>query len=337
MANWLWYGAQPGAVLTRALLSPLSAVYGAAMARRNARWDRLTPPTGLLPALSVGNLTVGGTGKTPVAAWCTQQLLARGATPAIVMRGYGDDEWRVHQLLSPDTPVLRYAARIEGLREAAHRGCNCVVLDDAFQHRAAPRVSDLVVLSADRWQPEVRLLPAGPYREPLASLRRATAAVITVKAASAMQVEALRAAVAQCAPSLPIAVVQLLPGGLRALIPAGEGAADSAPVLHGASIVLISAIGDPDALERQLRDHGARIVHHRRFPDHHRFTAGDIREIYSLLHGSSLAVCTLKDAVKLAPLWPRAGAPLWYVSQTLVVERGAEILEQECTRVLTAR
>ncbi len=336
-AGWVWYDGGASARTVRALLSPLSHLFGAVVAQRNAAFDRATGEVGLLPAMSIGNLTVGGTGKTPVASWFASRLRARGAQPALVLRGYGDDEWRVHQLLTPEVPVLVGSDRVRGMREAAANGRDCVVLDDAFQHRRAPRVSDIVLVSADRWSGHVQLLPGGPFREPLQALRRASAVLVTSKAAAGRHVDAAVEAIRRVAPSVPLAVVRLVPEALHAATDVGTSAIQPLTFLHGRRVVLMSAIADPGAFERQVRDHGADIVHHQRFPDHHPYRVTDVSAVFSLLHGADSVVCTLKDAVKLAPIWPRVGAPLWYVSQTLVVERGAEVLERECDRVLAAR
>jgi len=332
----------------RTALTPLSWLFGSIVARRNAGFDRrarsglLAVPA--LPALSVGNLTVGGTGKTPVASWFVSRLRAGGASPALVLRGYGDDEWRVHGLLTPGVPVVVAPERSVGLVTARSKHCDCAVLDDAFQHRQVARAQDVVLVSADAWQEPVRLLPSGPYREPLESLNRATVAVITVKAASADTVQAVRAAIRRAAPSVPIAELRLAPGGLRLAATLG-GSAHSVPRglqhdmawLGGREVLLVSAIADPVAFRRQMEAAGAVVRHHAVYPDHHDFVAGDVSDIVARAGPSVAVVCTLKDAVKLVPLWPRAGAALWYVSQTVVVERGAEILEQVVARVLAAR
>jgi tetraacyldisaccharide 4'-kinase len=329
-------------------LAPLSWLFGAIVARRNAGFDRRARRGALavpaLPALSVGNLTVGGTGKTPVASWFVSRLRASGASPALVLRGYGDDEWRVHGLLTPGVPVVVAAERAVGLVTARREQCDCAVLDDAFQHRQVARLEDVVLVSADAWQEPLRLLPSGPYREPLESLNRASVAVITVKAASADTVQVVRAAIRRAAPSVPIAQLRLAPGGVR-LAATIVGNAQSVPHelqhdmdwLRGRETLLVSAIADPDAFGQQMAAAGAVVRHHAVFPDHHAFGAGDVSDIVARAGPSVAVVCTLKDAVKLVPLWPRAGAALWYLSQTVVVEQGAEILEQVVARVLAAR
>ncbi len=338
-----------GARAVRVAVTPLSWLFGAVVARRNARFDARARGGVLpaaIPALSVGNLTVGGTGKTPVASWFVSRLRDGGASPALVLRGYGDDEWRVHELLTPGVPVVVAPERAAGLMTAHRKHCDCAVLDDAFQHRQVARVADIVLVSADAWREPVRLLPGGPFREPLESLNRASVVVITVKAASADTVQTVRAAIRRAAPSVPTAQVRLAPDTIRfaATISTGDPAP---PVPHGVwhdltwlrgrEIVLVSAIAEPDAFRRQVEGQGAIVRHHAAYPDHHAFTARDVPDIVARAGPSVDVLCTLKDAVKLAPLWPRAGAGLWYVSQTVVVEQGAEILDQAIDRVLAAR
>ena len=286
----------------------------------------------------------------------------RGAHPSIVMRGVGDDEWRVHGTLNPGIPVVVSPDRGVGAVVARTRGADCVVLDDAFQHRRAARVADLVLLSADQWNGAVRLLPAGPFREPLDSLRRAHVVVITVKAATVEQVNAVAAAVRAAAPGVAQAVVHLVPGPLRlaamlaqqrsgsAGFPApsvSAGSERSGPVrdllthppewLLQRDIGVVSAIGDPAAFEAQLRVLGAVTQRVWRFPDHHRFTAAEATRIASAAVDWSGVVCTLKDAVKLSTCWPREAPPLWYLSQSVVVVRGAEALDGALARLLAAR
>lgn len=344
-AEWVWYA--PGALagITRTVLSPLSGVFGAVVAQRNRAFDVQASPHPL-PAISVGNLTVGGTGKTPVASWFTRRLAERGASPAIVLRGYGDDEWRVHRLLTPYAPVVRNADRVAAMLEAKRLGADVAVLDDAFQHRRAGRVSDVVLISADRFPDRVRLLPAGPFREGLAALERATAVVVTVKAATMPAVEQVLRAIGVAAPRTPVAMVRLAPEAVRQVThaPDSQGAvSENSDVVHplgwlaGRRMVLTSAIADAGSFERQIDALGVQLVRHVRFPDHHDFSEADIGTLIAEGGRADGVLCTLKDAVKLAPRWPREAAPLWYVSQTLVVDRGAEVLERECDRVLAAR
>lgn len=346
----------------RLALTPASWLFGAVVAARNAGFDRRRPPDGPLPAISIGNLSVGGTGKTPMAAWCVQRLRERGARPAVVLRGVGDDEWRVHGLLNPGVPVVVSPDRLAGMGLARARGAGCVVLDDAFQHRQAPRVADVVLVSADRWRGTDRLLPAGPFRESLRALRRADVAVITAKAATDDAVERVWQAIAHAAPDVPCAVARLVPGPLRLAVsvgrsgeaPRGDGLGAGSPPRHraggprepmltyppswlaGKSVAAVSALGDPASFERQLEQLGATVRVSRRYPDHRTFTSTDAESIARDAEGTSGVICTLKDAVKLGAVWPREGPVLWYLSQTVVVDRGAEALDRLLDRLLVA-
>lgn len=321
--------------LVRGALIPAEAAYGGIMGIRGALYkSRLLPSHELaLPAVSVGNLSVGGTGKTPVAAWLASRLVARGARPAIVLRGYGDDEPLVHSTLNPAVPVIVSPDRVRGTVRAQVGGADIVVLDDAFQHRRARRTSDVVLLSADRWPSRIRLLPAGPWREPLHALRRASLAIITRKAAGPAEAAKVEAAVRRAAPGLPTATLHLAADRLRGAGHAGERPLSS---LQGQSVQAIAAIGDPEAFTAQLEAAGGR-VRAAIYPDHHAFTVADAERLALEGARADISVCTLKDAVKLAHLWPRAAAPLWYVSQRVVVERGEVDVSALLETLLLAR
>ncbi|HWH52613.1 MAG TPA: tetraacyldisaccharide 4'-kinase [Gemmatimonadaceae bacterium] len=326
----LWYGESAGARAGRALAAPASKLFGAVVGARDlmyeAGWLRThaTP----IPVVSVGNLTVGGTGKTPIAAWVARELAARGAHPAVVLRGYGDDEPLVHSAVNPSIPVVTAADRVAGVDRAAGLGASIAVLDDAFQHRRVRRAADLVLVSADRWTPSVRLLPAGPWREPLSAARRATLVIVTRKAASEAAVDAVNEAVARAAPSVPRVTVRLALGEL-VRTDAADVASETRPIasLAGARVHAVLAIADPRAFVRQLEAIGA-SVRTSVFLDHHAFTDAESARIARSIGDGEWAVCTLKDAVKLAPRWPRLAPPLWYVSQRVTVERGVGGLER---------
>jgi tetraacyldisaccharide 4'-kinase len=342
LAAWVegvWYGDGVGARLGRAMLAPASWGYLRVARHRGERAAAAAMAGGVpaIPALSIGNLTVGGTGKTPVASWAVSRLQGAGASPAILLRGYGDDEWRVHQQLTPGVPVLTGADRRASAQVAEARGCDCVVMDDAFQHRQAPRVADWVLVSADRWPAAVRVLPQGPFREPLTALQRASAVVITTKAAGAGAVEVVRSAVGMVAPDVPVAVLHLRLDGVRhagGCVPAVAGVPSLTSL---GSVLAVSAIGNPEAFERQLEAAGVVIRHRERFRDHHTFRDGEVDRLVQMGRGCDGVVCTLKDAVKLAPRWPATAVPLWYVSQTVQVVSGREGLDGDIARLLAAR
>ncbi|HTR78587.1 MAG TPA: tetraacyldisaccharide 4'-kinase, partial [Gemmatimonadaceae bacterium] len=202
-------------------------------------------------------------------------------------------------------------------------------------HRRARRLVDVVLVSADRWSTNLRLLPAGPWREPIHGIGRATLVVITRKAATDDQVGAASGALAQIAPGLPQATIRLAPDTLRQL---GDASTSELPIgaIAGRRVHLVAAIGDPRALARQLEAAGA-IVQADFFRDHHPFSDSELTAIRRRIASDSLVVCTLKDAVKMGNRWPREAPPLWYVSQRVIVERGGSAIEHGLDDLLRAR
>jgi tetraacyldisaccharide 4'-kinase len=304
----------------RALLSPIEAAYHGAVAMRGWMYDSGLFPTEhfSVAVVSVGNLSVGGTGKTPVAAWIARSLTERGIKPGIVLRGYGGDETLVHQRLNPNVPVIVSSDRPRGIREAVAQGADVVILDDAFQHRRAARDADVLLVDADSWSGSPRLLPAGPWREPLRSARRASLVIITRKTADKVMVEAARRAFAAAAPHVPIAIAHLIPGELCST---ATGQTLPLHTLRGADLTAIAAIARPESFFRQLTELGA-VVRPHTFADHHAFTKSEARHLAAQASSSDFVVCTLKDAVKLESIWPAEAGSLWYVSQRLKIEDG---------------
>jgi tetraacyldisaccharide 4'-kinase len=332
----VWYGDDTAAAVLRAALAPVERLFGAIVGARDIMYDAGWLPAHAtpIPAVSVGNLSVGGTGKTPISAWIARGLADRGARPAIVLRGYGDDELLVHRVLNPQIPVVVGADRAAAVIEAARQGADLAVLDDAFQHRRVQRMADIVLVSADRWTPDVRLLPAGPWREPLKALRRATLIIVTRKAASDRAVESVHERLSRVASDIPRMSVRLTPHELVcASAPDDRRGFDA---IAGATVHAVLSIADPDAFVRQLEQLGA-VVRPVVFPDHHAFTEDDVRRVWSKFTPDDWVVCTLKDAVKLAPRWPRLAPTLWYVSQQVMVERGVGGLERVLDDLVRAR
>lgn len=331
----LWYGSGPVATSARALLSPAERAYGAVVALRNRLYDAGALPTAAaaVPVASVGNLTVGGTGKTPITAWIAEHLAAAGARPAIVLRGYGDDEPLVHRLLNPDVPAVVAPDRAAGVRAAVNAGADVVVLDDGFQHRRLRRTLDVVLLAAEQWREPQRLLPAGPWRESLAALRRASLVLITRKASSIEAARHVAQALRSVAPA-PVAIAHLDWDALHVM--GSTDAAEPLDRLRGKRVLGVAAVGDPAAFAAQLEACGA-TIRLRAFTDHHRFTPGDALRLAREADAGDAVVCTLKDAVKLAPLWPRQATPLWYVSQRVSLEDSADAVHAALSHLLAAR
>jgi tetraacyldisaccharide 4'-kinase len=320
----LWFDESIAARVGRVALAPIAALYAAAVGTRRGLYNAgvLSAQPTAIPAVSVGNLTVGGTGKTPIAAWIASALRARGRRPGIVIRGYASgDEVAVHQVLNPDVPVIANPDRVAGIRTLVERECDVAVLDDAFQHRRAQRALDIVLVSSDTW-PTVRWpLPAGPWRESLHALQRADMILITRKVAPQATVDRVGETIARAAPGRPCAVVSLQAGMLRTM----AGATQPLALLRGERVCAVAGIAWPAAFIAQLEAAGAELDAVL-FPDHHEYTAADVTAIQRQASTADAVVCTLKDAVKLSRLWPREAKPIWYVSQRVEFERGVEAL-----------
>ena len=330
----VWFGDAPQDAAARAALWPLAQAYRGLVDLRAGLYEQgiLRQESPSLPTIAVGNLTVGGTGKTPLAAFLVAELLKRGAKPAVVLRGYGSDETEVHRRLNPGVPVVASVNRISGVEVARSQGAGIVVLDDAFQHRRVRRNVDVLLLSAEQVARPRRLLPAGPWREALEAARRADLIVITRKSADAATISRAVALASGAAPGVPITVVQLAPADLRSAT-----AAETLPLegLRGKKVLAIAAIGEPALFERQLDALGAQVTL-AAFRDHHPFSDAEVADLASRASDYHVVVSTLKDAVKLGSRWP-GPSRLWYVSQQPVVEQGVEHLNELLQRALDAR
>ena len=306
--RWLWEGRREGTFdvwrrVVSLLFAPLEWGYRGAVATRGWAYS-----SGLLgsrlpgiPTLAVGNLTVGGTGKTPTAAWLVGELRRRARHPALVTRGYGEDEVQVHRVLNPDVPVIVSVKRIVGVSEAIARGADVAVLDDAFQHRALEAHAYLVLLAAEEWTERPRLLPRGPWREPLSALERSTLTVVTRKSASREAADRVRARLAERRPGGALAQIHLrvshayrYDDGVGLEIP-------GIPLAGFRASVGVAGVARPEEFWAQLEEVGAEVDTTMSFPDHHRYRDADVSAItHRATDGAVLA--TLKDAVKLRNL-----------------------------------
>ncbi len=271
---------------------PIASIYRAVMAIRNSHYDRVGgQKVPGVKVVSVGNLVVGGTGKTPISAWVARALEARDLRPAIVSRGYGRDELILHKKWNPDTPVVVGSDRLEAARLAGLDGADVVVLDDGFQHRRIARDFDVVLLSAEDAFPGY-LLPTGPYRESVRSLKRADAVLVTRRTASRRVAEQIIAQAKAIAPEALTAIIHLAPVAWQDL----RGSPVTPP---DRNVLAIAAVARPTEFSQSISNMVKGTVELMSFPDHHDYRADDIKKIRRVACERTIAV-TEKDAVKLA-------------------------------------
>ena len=299
-----------------AALAPLGLAYGGVARVRNWLYDR-----GILhvrrfgvPIVSIGNLTVGGTGKTPLVVWLVRRALAAGKRPGVLARGYGrapgqelNDEGALLRGRFPELAQHQQGDRIAGASALlARTAVDYLILDDGFQHRRIGRDRDLVCIDSCYEGAADHMLPWGRLREPFAGLRRASAVVLT-RAGHLLpeQRGELAARVRHLGQQLggrelPVFACEHAPSRLVAM-PKGE----SIPLtdLAGRAVVLLSAIARPQAFAQTVTSLGANVVAHFTRRDHHRHTPAQLAEAAERARAAGAwLVTTEKDEVKLTGL-----------------------------------
>lgn len=319
---------------------PASVAYGLAVRLRNSRCDRRGGWPAPVPVLSVGNLTAGGTGKSPMVRWLVETLRAFGRSPAIATRGHRggerSDEVLEHRDAWPDLPIAVGSDRGAAIRALLAQGAavDAVVLDDGFQHRALARDLDLVLVDATRPALDDALLPAGWLREPAQALRRASAVVVTravgVDDALARRVEALHG-------RAPIAWTSHVWTGLRVHAEASDRAEPTA-WLRGRRVAVWAGIGHPAALLEQVRQSGATVVHSPPLADHHAYTRADVTRLMQLARaaGAEAVLCTPKDWVKVRAVLPSAHVPVIRPDLEITCLHGGDALREAVRQALDA-
>ena len=288
----------------RFTFAPGWLVYRPLVALRNIAydWGWLPICTVNAPVIAVGNLSAGGTGKTPFCAWLCQRLSQAGWKPAVLMRGYGGDGGPNDEAQLLAAPVVCDPDRVRGAGTALAAGATCVVLDDGFQHRRLARNLDIVLIDALRPWGGGAVIPLGLLREGRSSLRRAGCLVVTRSDQVTPATLANLVATLQrwqvpviCAQHQPTRLVTLEGGN------GSDGGAAQAPsALAGRAVLLASGVGNPQGFTLTAQNLGWEIRDHLRYPDHHAYSDADIKHLAEAarLHQATLVV-TAKDAVKL--------------------------------------
>ncbi len=329
-----------------ALLTAPAFLYRSAVALRNRLYD-----AGMLraqrlpcPVVSVGNLTVGGTGKTPVTSFIAGMLSEAGYRVGVVSRGYrrrggsgallvsdgrsiladpshaGDEPC----LIARDNPAVSLAVgadRVAAARLLLDRTRpEVILLDDAFQHRRVYRDLNLLLVDGrDPWG-NGRLLPAGPLREPLAAVARADALVIT--RAEGRFPGTLAAPLARHNPGLKVFQGRIEPRAFTRM----DGGSVSCASLRGFTAFAFSGIARPGRFENDLGALGVRLAGARRFRDHHHYTLRDLEEVAreARAAGAEVLVTTEKDMVRI-PAWPAGALPAYALALRVVFGEGSDL------------
>jgi tetraacyldisaccharide 4'-kinase len=318
-----------------------SLPYGWATRLRNRLYDRGWKPAYrvAVPVVSVGNLTLGGTGKTPFVEYVAAAYQRWGHRVALLSRGYGgrgglNDEAQVLQTSLPDVPHLQGPDRV-ALAERAVRefGVEVLVLDDGFQHRRLARDLDIVLVDATQPWGHGRLFPRGLLREDPASLRRANLVALTrCDQVAEKERGRLREVVSWFAPHVPVVETAHRPAHLIG----AAGAVASPETLRGRPIAAFCGIGNPAAFRTTLQGLGLTVAEFLVFPDHHAYPPADVEALHLWarhLTSGSVAITTQKDLTKL-PL-PRLGdKELWALRVRLEIETGQDTLDRCLRQVL---
>lgn len=330
--RWLWYGTSTGARLARGTLWGPSVAYGLATRIRAGAYRAGLFATHRVerPVVAVGNLSVGGTGKTPLAAWIASWYAERGVKPAVVLRGYGQDEGEVHRDTTPDVLVVEDPDRVRGARRAIRNGAQVIVLDDAFQRLDIHRDLNIAVIGVESLGEPVDLLPAGPWREEWRALRRADVAVVTRRRATRLAAESVARHVGGTMSLNRVAIAYL---GISGFVRLRSGEALGRDEVRGSRVFAACGIGDPDTFAAQLRELGA-LVRLRAWRDHQHYRPADVRAVLSAGLEVDYVVVTAKDAVKLRRLWPAEAPEPLVAGLTLCWESGGDLIS-ECLNSVT--
>lgn len=309
------------------LLGAASLAYGAAVLGRRGLYAAGVLRKKKLRAkvVCIGNLTTGGTGKTPAVLLAANTLRQRGHNVAVLSRGYGrtasgkdvtvlldgrdadwrtcgDEPWMIHQsLVGQNVPVLVCKDRVKSGEIAVEMyDSRVIILDDGFQHLRLHRDLDIVLINARNPFGGGRLLPLGDLREPVSALRRAHMVVIThADRVTASELAELRAEIERLHPK-----VDVLESSHKAdhLLDVRTEKKLTLNHLKDKAVTALSGLGDPLSFETSLEDLGARLAQKWRYPDHHVYTPRDLRALQEL-RGDLPLVTTLKDFTRLPPDW----------------------------------
>jgi tetraacyldisaccharide 4'-kinase len=331
----------PWAGLQRGGLRLAAIPFGWATRLRNALFDRGWKRVyrAAVAVVSVGNLTLGGTGKTPCVEYVACYYLDQGLRVAVLSRGYGaaagcNDEALVLEENLPDVPHLQGADRVALAQTAVTElESEVLVLDDGFQHRRLARDLDVVMVDATNPWGHGYQFPRGLLRESPAGLRRAQVVLLTrCDQVPGEQRDQLRATISRLAPHAVVAESVHQPLELQD----GDGTCRQLDLLRDRPVAAFCGLGNPAAFRRTLLDLGANVRTFRTFPDHHPYSRTDVEALRfwaRQLASDAVVVTTQKDLVKLR-LSQLGGRALYALRIRLHVTKGQESLDQQLLSVV---
>jgi len=350
------YWEEPDTPIVTAGLSALSVGYRAALKVREAAYRLHVLATGRLacPVVSVGNVTLGGSGKTPVAELAARTLVELGGRPAVVSRGYGRHTRGVHvvadreairlaareagdepRLLAerlPGVPVVVGENRLTAGRVAVeHCGATVVVLDDGFQHRTLVKDLEIVVVNGRAPWGNARLFPRGMLREPLSALGRADLVVVT-NPPGAAEVEVVTHEVRRHNPQAPVLTAAY---DVVEAYDLDSGRRLTAEALVGRRLLAFAGLGTPQGFADTLAAAGVRAPGLIEFPDHHWYVPDDVVSLarQAVAVGAEGLITTEKDAVRLRGL-PAPQVALWVLAVKPRITSGVDVWQQALRRAL---
>jgi tetraacyldisaccharide 4'-kinase len=254
-----------------------------------------------IPVVSVGNLTLGGTGKTPMVIFTANYFLSLGKKTAVITRGYGNDECRMLEEELPQALVYRGQDRVKSAFSASEDGCDAAILDDGFQHRRIKRDLNILLVDGRNLFGNGRIFPAGMLREPVKAAGRADVMVIT-KADGIGQrtLNEIKEYLACVAPGVPLAVSRHEPISFTDV----DGRVYGIDSVKNLEIFAVSGIADPEYFESMLKHFGGKITEKRFYQDHHKYSQRDLDDIAAICERRKIEalVTTGKDLVKMKDL-----------------------------------
>jgi tetraacyldisaccharide 4'-kinase len=348
----IWYGREEEKGAFPLLLAAASGAYRLGLGFHNSlsriglkRERRLD-----VPCVSVGNLVVGGTGKTPTVSWIVDLYRAAGVRAAVISRGYGGSSAGPERVIvgrgeagarrfgdepvllaerHPDVPVIVGRDRCAAAAEAvSSHGAEILVADDAFQHRRMSRDLNIAVADAGRWFGNRRLFPRGPLREPPEALGRADVVLLN-RVSGCRTVESRREEIARLAPRAAVVEGDVVGEGWHTFDSRGQkgGSPPRGPV-YG-----FCGLANPGVFRRSLEEGSLSIAGWRAFPDHYRYDEKDLEDLAAAVErsGAESAVTTAKDAARISS-WPGRTA-LHVLDVRLEISRGREEMRDRLLRL----